>query len=33
MTKNIHELFKTIAHQHIGKDLEEVLITECEDGR
>ncbi|EOY4147436.1 MULTISPECIES: hypothetical protein [Acinetobacter] len=33
MTTNTHELFKTIDHQHIGKDLKEVLIVECEDGR
>lgn len=33
MKTNTHELFKTINHEHIGKDLKEILIAECEDGR
>lgn len=33
MKTNTHELFKTINHEHIGKDLKEILIAECGDGR
>lgn len=33
MKTNTHELFKTIDHQHIGNDLKEILIAQCDDGR
>lgn len=33
MKTNTHEMFKTIDHEHIGKDLKEILIARCEDGR
>ncbi|ENW02992.1 hypothetical protein [Acinetobacter beijerinckii] len=33
MKINTHEIFKTINHEHIGKDLKEILISECKDGR
>ncbi|MCT9374839.1 hypothetical protein KTJ07_17845 [Acinetobacter baumannii] len=33
MKTNTHELFNTINHEHIGRELKEILVAECEDGR
>ncbi|HGF9504268.1 TPA: hypothetical protein ACJEU7_001464 [Acinetobacter baumannii] len=30
---NTHKLFKTINHEHVGRELTEVIIVECADGR
>ena len=33
MNTNTHDMFNTVSHEHIGKDLKEILIAECADGR